>query len=172
MKCEMEYTKKAIEEGMSVMAVADDGKVVCAHINGLMCPGTVEKELADMGDPQKPFEKILYLKAKANEKVNLFEKYGVEAIYYVKIFSIDEKYQDPSVIADAIKMNENIAREGGFKLMKAEASSASSAEMLEKLGFESVSETRYDSVLDKDCNVMIPVEEPNTSFKIMVKKIS
>lgn len=56
--------------------------------------------------------------------------------------------------------------------MKAEASGANSAEVLEKLGFESVSETRYDSVLDKDCNVMIPVKEPNTSYKIMVKKLS
>lgn len=55
--------------------------------------------------------------------------------------------------------------------MKVEASGAGQAEMLEKLGFESASETRYDSILDKDCNVLIPVKEPNTSFKIMVKKL-
>lgn len=43
--------------------------------------------------------------------------------------------------------------------------------VLEKMGFESVSETRYDSVLDKDGKIMVPVKEPHTSFKIMVKKL-
>lgn len=116
LKGEMEYAKKAIGEGMSVMALSEDGKVVAAHVNGLMCPGTVEKELAELSDPQKPFEKILYMKAKANSKVNLFEKYGVDAIYDVKMASVDEKYQDPSVVSDALKMDEKIAREAGFKV--------------------------------------------------------
>lgn len=116
LKGEMEYTRKAIGEGMSVMAVSEDGKIVAAHINGLMCPGTMEKDLAELSDPQKPFEKILYLKAKANAKVNLFEKYGVDAIYDVKMASIDENFQDPSVVSDALKMDEKIAREAGFKV--------------------------------------------------------
>lgn len=55
--------------------------------------------------------------------------------------------------------------------MKAEASEEHTAELLEKLGFENVSETRYDSVLDNNCQVMIPVKEPNTSYKILVKKL-
>lgn len=115
LKGEMEYTKKVIGEGMSVMAVAD-GKVVGAHIGGPMCPGMVENALAEYQDPQKPFEKILYLKAKANAKVNLFEKYDVDAIYEVKMASIDEKYRNSNFISDALKMNEKIAREAGFQV--------------------------------------------------------
>lgn len=170
LKTEMERTKKTIEEGMSVMALAD-GKVVAAHLNGLMCPGTNEKDMAALADPKKPLEKFQYVQATANAKVNLFEKYGVQAIYDMKMASVDENFQCPNVAFEAIKLDEKIAREAGFKLIKAEASGIYAADLLEKLGFESVSETRYDSVLDKDCKVLINVKEPNSSYKIMVKKL-
>lgn len=170
LKMEMEQTKKTIEEGMSVMAVAD-GKVVAAHVNGLMCPGNAERDAANIEDPKNPLEKIKYLKAKANSKVDLFKKFGVDAIYDMKMLSVDENYICPNAAFEAIKLDEKIAREAGFKLIKAEASGIYAEDLLEKLGFEIVSETRYDSVLDKDCKVMIPVKEPNTSYKIMVKKL-
>lgn len=113
---EKEYAKRTIAEGMSVMALAEDGKIVAAHLNGMMCPGAMERELAALGEPKSAFEKILYLKYKANLKVNLFEKYGVDAIYEMKMASVDEKYQCPNIGFDALKMDEQIARDAGYKV--------------------------------------------------------
>lgn len=115
MKEEIEMAKKTIEEGMSVMAVAD-GKIVGAHINGMMCPGTAERELAAPSNPVKPFDKIKFLKAKANEKVNLFERYNVNSIYDIKMVSADEDFQCPNVGFQEIKLDEQIAREAGYKV--------------------------------------------------------
>lgn len=170
LKVEMERTKKIIEEGLSVMALVD-GKVVAAHVNGRMCPGTAEKDLARPDNPKNAQEKIQYLKATANAKVDLFKKFGVDAIYDMKMVSVDEDYTCPNVAFQAIKLEEKIAREAGFQLIKAEASSIYGEDLLEKLGFQSVSETRYDRVTDSQCKVLIPVKEPNTRYTIMVKKL-
>lgn len=116
LKGEKEYAKKTIEEGMSVMALSEDGKVVAAHLNGMMCPGAMERELAELGEPKSAFDKILYLKYTANLKVNLFEKFGVDAIYEMKMASVDEKYQCPNIGFEALKLDEQIAREAGYKV--------------------------------------------------------
>lgn len=55
--------------------------------------------------------------------------------------------------------------------MKAEASNTYQADLLEKMGFEVVSETAYDSVVDQDCKPLIPIKSPTEKYKIMVKKI-
>lgn len=173
LKQEMDLTKETIEEGLSVMALADD-KIIAVHVNGKMCPGAVEimlRERDRIENPKNSLEKIKYLKATANAKVNLFEKFDVNAIYDMKMMSVDEDYHCPNAAFEAIKMDEKIAREAGFQLIKAEASGYYEDDLLEKLGFVSVSETQYDTLLDKDKNIMIPVSGPNTSYKIMVKKL-
>lgn len=114
---EAEYAKKTIEEGMSVMALNEDGKVVAAHLNGMMCPGSIERELEALGEPKTAFEKLLYVKYKANLKVNLFEKFGVVAIYEMKMASVDEQFQCPNIGFEALKMDEQIARDAGYKVL-------------------------------------------------------
>lgn len=170
MRLDKEQTKKIIEEGLSVMVLAD-GKVVAAHLNGLMCPGDAAKDIESLKDPKNPVEKIKYLKATANSKIDLFKKFGVNAIYDINVMSIHEDFQCPNVYFDAIKLDEKIAREAGFKLMKAGASGNVTEELLEKMGFEIASETQYSSVKDKNGKVMVPVKGDKASYKIMVKKI-
>lgn len=56
--------------------------------------------------------------------------------------------------------------------MKAEASNNYGVDLLEKMGFESVSQTCYGSVLGQDCKPIIAIKDPNSNYQIMVKKLS
>lgn len=110
-----EYAKKTIEEGMSVMALSKDGKVVAAHLIGRMCPGAMRRKLSALGDPKSAFDKIMYLKYKANLKENLFEKYGVDAIYDMKMISVEN--QSSKIALEALTFVEKIARDTGYKVI-------------------------------------------------------
>lgn len=124
-----------------------------------------------MGTPTKPFDKLKFLVNTINADADLFNRYKVKSIFDMRLASIEQKYQGQNIGFDALKLDEKIAREKGYGLIKTEASGIYSARILEKAGFKCVSEIRYECFLDKNGKVMIPVKSPHVSLKLLVKEL-
>lgn len=91
-------------------------QIIAAHVNGALCPGEIEKELAELGTPTQPFDKIKYMLSTINAKADLFNTYKVNSIYDMKLASVESKYQGKNLGKDALKLDEKIARENGFEV--------------------------------------------------------
>lgn len=56
--------------------------------------------------------------------------------------------------------------------MKGNTTGLFSRKILETYKFETISETRYDSIRNPDGSVMFPVAKPHESFCIMIKHLT
>lgn len=134
------YSKKTLEDGLSVMAVNNDDEVsslfplnkqlyfklifFLQQIAGVALNGVVTKESTKhaMDDLQQrtdeKFKKILYLLCSQNLKVNLFKEFDVDELFETRILSVNPKFRGQGVAKNLLLTSEDVAREHGFKVKR------------------------------------------------------
>ncbi|XP_023246299.1 dopamine N-acetyltransferase-like [Copidosoma floridanum] len=94
-----------------------DQQIVGAALNGVIKKGEreeCERRLAELRDEK--FKSIFGLLYKINERVDLFDKYGVDELFECRILSVDENYRGRGLANTLVENSITLARNSGFKV--------------------------------------------------------
>ncbi|KAG8229906.1 hypothetical protein J437_LFUL009770 [Ladona fulva] len=163
-----------MKQGLSVMALMGEspGRVVGVALNGVTRPGDLEvaeRQLALSPDPK--FRSIFSLLNEANRKLSLYERYNVDSIFELRIVSVDSSTRGRGLAQQLLKKSEEVARNNGYHLLKADTTGKYSQRMAAQGGLETVYTVMYDSYKDSEGKVIFNTSPPHDSLKIMVKKL-
>lgn len=86
-------------------------------LNGILKKGEreeAERRLSELDDEK--FKTIFRLLYEVNDKVDLFEKYGVDELFECRILSVDENYRGKGLASILMADSVKIAKNAGFKV--------------------------------------------------------
>lgn len=139
-------------------------------LNGVLLDGDVEKAYQHLQSiDDKKFTTIFEFLYSHNLAVNLFDKFNVDRIFELRILSVDQNYRGQGIARSLVNESERVAAENGFKLVKLDATSLFTQKLSATLGFITASEKRFDEYRNENGEVIIQVEPPHVSTKIMYK---
>ncbi|KAL4715760.1 hypothetical protein ACJJTC_006339 [Scirpophaga incertulas] len=140
-----EYSASSIDQGLSVVAVDDNGNFVGLVINGL-----VKREEADYTDksedcPDPKFRCILKVLGHLDREAKIWEKVAptCDKVVEVRIASTDSAWRGRGLMRVLCAETERLAKEAGALAMRMDTTSAFSAAAAERLGYRSVYEVPY-----------------------------
>ncbi|EGI66085.1 PREDICTED: dopamine N-acetyltransferase-like [Acromyrmex echinatior] len=157
-----------LKQGYSRMLVDKKGAIAGMALNGILKKGEREEEERrfDELDDEK-FKMIMKLLYKVNDKVDLFAKYDVDELFECRILSVDANYRGKGLASILMDDSEKVAKNAGFKVCKADATSAFSLKVYLKHGYQVEAEILYTE-LDKS----IRPAPPHQALKLMVKLLN
>lgn len=142
-------------------------------LNGILHRGDVEKaqeKLKTVTDAK--YRQIFGLLYNVNQKIDLFNKYAVDAVFEFRIVSVDNKYRGLGIAKQLMLRSEIIAEEYGFKIFKVDATSYFSQKASESLGLVTVQQVKYSDYKDDKGNFIFFTKPPHDSLKVMIKLLS
>ncbi|XP_016982273.1 arylalkylamine N-acetyltransferase 1 [Drosophila rhopaloa] len=171
-----DHCVEAIKDRMSLMAVdvKVDGccKIAGVVLNGILRPGDTAKSRQKLdGSIDADFRKIFELLHGHSLKHNLFEHFDVVRMFDVRILSVDSGYRGQGIANELVKQSLAVAKDNGFRVMKADATGIFSQKIFRSHGFEVFSEEPYDKYTDKNGKVILPVEAPHIKMQQLYKRI-
>lgn len=148
------------------------GEIAGVALNGVCRPGDVEKELEEMEHiDNKQYHLIFGLLFQTNKEIDLFTKYCVDAVFELRILSVNGKYRGQGIAKELFQRSELIAEEYGFKLMKVDATSKFSQRCAENLGMKTEKAIRYEDIKDGNGKHPYILEAPHEFYKVMLKEL-
>ncbi|XP_044749553.1 arylalkylamine N-acetyltransferase-like 2 [Coccinella septempunctata] len=174
--CELleNYDLQTMKDGYSLVAIdPETGKIAGAMLNGISRRGDVEQDLEGMKSIDDiKFHRLMGLLFSHNAEARLFQRYNVEKIFELRILSVDSDHRGKGLGQTLVKKSEELARQHGFTLLKADATSFFTQKILEKFGFETVKTIVYRDYKDDDGKLIYDTPSPHTTYKIMVKDLT
>ncbi|EDV32809.1 uncharacterized protein Dana_GF22216 [Drosophila ananassae] len=173
-----DHCLEALQDRMSLMAVdekaSQDGKCKIAGVvlNGILRAGDTSKALEKLEETcDADFRKIFELLHRHNLKYNLFEHFDVDAMFDVRILSVDSGYRGQGIANELVRQSVAVAKKNGFRLLKADATGIFSQKIFRSHGFEVFAEQPYDKYTDADGKIILPVEAPHIKLQLLYKRI-
>ncbi|XP_012523656.2 dopamine N-acetyltransferase isoform X1 [Monomorium pharaonis] len=157
-----------LKQGYSRMLVDKKGAIVGMALNGIQKKGEreeAERRLDELNDEK--FKMIFRLLYKVNEKVDLFAKYDVDELFECRILSVDADHRGKGYANMLMEDSQQIAKNAGFKVCKADATGAFSQKVYEKYNFKVEAEIPYTE-LDES----VRPAPPHQALKLMVKLLN
>ncbi|XP_073831143.1 arylalkylamine N-acetyltransferase-like 7 isoform X2 [Musca autumnalis] len=164
------HSLETLEDNLSLMAVTDSNEIAGVILNGILHPGDIEtsQKKLELNDDEK-FKKIFRLLYTINLKDDIFQKFDVDKAFDVRILSVDSQYRGQGIAKHLVRHSENIAKECGFKLMKADATGIFSQKILKSNGFEVLLEQYYNKYVDEFGQPILNVESPHIKLQLLYK---
>lgn len=165
-----EYSVKSIQDGLSVMAIMDDGKVVGVCLNSL------DKRSSSSNDDEEEcsnvkFNKIIKLLDYVDREARVFDHFPeIDRLVNVKILSVDSNMRGKGIAQLLMDQTRNNARQEGIKLMRVDCSSEYSAKAVQRLGFHPIYSLPYNEYKVNGELVFNP-ENPHTCVRVFVQQI-
>ncbi|GAB0098972.1 uncharacterized protein DMENIID0001_147870 [Sergentomyia squamirostris] len=167
LECQCE---KTLQDGLSVMAVTDEGKIAGVVLNGILRRGEVAEALdALKGTQDERFKKIFTLLYEANLKVDFFDEFAVGKLFEIRILSVDNKFRGKGLAKKLLQKSEEVAKENDFRVMKSDATGLFSQKIFSSLGFATKAEYSYG--VENGRMADLKVDPPHEKLKIMYKLI-
>lgn len=142
-------------------------------LNGILNYGDIENGVEQMYacDDEK-FKKIFIFLLEQNVKHNLFKQFNLNAIFEIRILSVDGNYRGHGIGRNLMIKSEKLAIEKNFKLIKSDATSLFTQKLCTSLGYKTISEMRFDEYKNDNNEIIFNVEPPHVSTKIVIKEIN
>ncbi|KAK9693269.1 ANTH domain [Popillia japonica] len=140
-----------MEDGLSLMATdPDTGEIAGIALNGISRRGEVEEALKSMGNVENiQYHHIFGLLFNLNKEADLFNKYGIDEIFELRILCVSPKYRGRGIASKLFAASEKIAVERGFKMIKVDATSYFTQKVCESNGLHTVNEINYKKFKDE-----------------------
>ncbi|XP_013099863.2 arylalkylamine N-acetyltransferase 1 isoform X1 [Stomoxys calcitrans] len=164
------HSLETLEDNLSFMAVADNNQIAGVILNGILRPGdilTSQKKL-ELNDDVK-FKKIFQLLYTLNLKEDIFQRFNVDKAFDLRILSVDGQYRGQGIAKHLVRHSEDLAKEYGYKIMKADATGIFSQKILKSHGFEVLLEQYYDKYVDEFGQPVLNVESPHIKLQLLYK---
>ncbi|KAH8261748.1 hypothetical protein KR044_012774, partial [Drosophila immigrans] len=176
---ELEHHSLAtLQDQLSIMAVDErkdsdtHGQIAGVILNGVLRPGDTEQALDKLQfSCDSNYKKIFELLYRHSLQVDLFTRYNVNRIFDVRILSVDSRYRGQGIAKELVRRAEQVARESGYRLLKADATGIFSQKILRSHGFEAFSEQLYAKYKNDEGQIILPVEAPHIKLQLLTKQI-
>ncbi|KAH8286759.1 hypothetical protein KR018_005136 [Drosophila ironensis] len=173
-----DHCLEALDDRMSLMAVdqkaAEAGKCKIAGVvlNGILRDGDTAKALGKLQDSCDPdFRKIFELLHRHNLRHDLFKHFDVDAMFDVRILSVDSAYRGQGIANELVRQSVAMATKHNYRLLKADATGIFSQKIFRSHGFEVFAEQPYDKYTDAEGKIILPVEAPHIKLQLLFKSI-
>ncbi|XP_060661863.1 arylalkylamine N-acetyltransferase 1 [Drosophila nasuta] len=176
---ELEHHSLAtLQDQLSIMAVDERkdsvnyGQIAGVILNGVLRSGDTEQALDKLQfSCDSNYKKIFELLYRHSLQVDLFARYNVQRIFDVRILSVDSRYRGQGIAKELVRRAEQVARESGYHLLKADATGIFSQKILRSQGFEAFSEQLYAKYRDDEGRIILPVEAPHIKLQLLTKEL-
>ncbi|XP_030378358.1 dopamine N-acetyltransferase [Scaptodrosophila lebanonensis] len=166
------HSLETLSDGLSLMAIDEDGRIAGVILNGILRPGDTERALAQLElSSDDNFKKIFELLYTHGLQSKLFSRFGVDRAFDVRILSVDARFRGQGIAKELVRRSERVARDCGFPIMKADATGIFSQKILRSNGFEMLSEQLYGKYTDAQGQIILPVEAPHIKLQLLYKRL-
>ncbi|TDG42207.1 hypothetical protein AWZ03_011367 [Drosophila navojoa] len=173
------HSLTTLQDQLSIMAVDgrkdsnNYGEIAGVILNGVLRPGDTEQALEKLQESSDAnYKKIFELLYGHSLQVDLFERYNVEQIFDVRILSVDARYRGQGIAKELVRRAEQVARNSGFQLLKADATGIFSQKILCSQGFQPFSEQLYAKYTNDAGEIILPVEAPHIKLQLLTKQLN
>ncbi|KAJ8872205.1 hypothetical protein PR048_025807 [Dryococelus australis] len=166
------YSLKFLGKGMSLVATSADGSVVGVCINNEGTPaGYADRARTKESTTNRHMKKVLTLLDKAEEVADIWNKYGIDRFFDVRIITVHGSMRGKGIGKALLEKSLQMAKERGYKLVHIECTGIYSARIAEQLGMECVFRIPYIEYKDQNGQLVFNVPEPHNEFKLFVMKL-
>uniref|UniRef100_A0A1B6EAE7 aralkylamine N-acetyltransferase n=1 Tax=Clastoptera arizonana TaxID=38151 RepID=A0A1B6EAE7_9HEMI len=171
-----EYCLTSVDEGVSIMAVSETGKILGVCLNGILSREEQEAENENEVEPSvgnPKFKKILTLLYRVGRESNVFKQFSdVDKVIDIKIASVDTSCRGQGIAKALFDRTKKMAKDLDIPMVRVDCTSAYSAKAVARLGFDCVYTLSYSDHLEPSTGepVFRP-EAPHTCVKTFVHLI-
>uniref|UniRef100_A0A1A9WWY6 aralkylamine N-acetyltransferase n=1 Tax=Glossina brevipalpis TaxID=37001 RepID=A0A1A9WWY6_9MUSC len=161
---------QVLRNNLSIMALNEKDELAGVVLNSPLTRDDFKKAKWELeSNRDETFKKILNFFYKFNTKTDMFNYFKVNKIFNANVVSVDGNFRGKGVSKNLLKYSEQLAKEQGFKVMKAEATGIFSQKIFKTAGFKLFHEQFYNRYVDEYDEPILPVELPDTKIQLVYK---
>ncbi|XP_075233267.1 arylalkylamine N-acetyltransferase-like 7 [Lycorma delicatula] len=166
-----DHCLKTLKDKYSIMAYeTSTGEIAGVVLSGIVYKGDYETELENLKTVKdEKFKRIFTLLFGASKDADLFNKYGVNELFEIRILSVDKKYRNKGIANKLFARSLELAKKNGFKVLKTDASSKYSQKSADRNGFKVEHEVIFEDYKTENGEVIFNIPQPHISLQIMSK---
>uniref|UniRef100_A0A1B0AXY8 aralkylamine N-acetyltransferase n=1 Tax=Glossina palpalis gambiensis TaxID=67801 RepID=A0A1B0AXY8_9MUSC len=163
---------QVLKKNLSIMATNERDELAGVILNSPLTRDDFKKAKWELeSNRDETFKKILNFFYSFNLKTDIFNYFKVNKIFNANIVSVDGNFRGKGVSKSLLKYSEELAKENGFEIMKAEATGIFSQKIFKIAGFKLFQEQFYNRYVDEHDEPILPVELPDTKMQLLYKLI-
>ncbi|KAF7995426.1 hypothetical protein HCN44_006533 [Aphidius gifuensis] len=171
----VDMMKKELEQGLSLIAIEDNDKIVAAAINYEL-NSSIEREyypnLSKLAN-NKIEKDLIDFEAYIATLSNVFQNYNVNKCFTMTSGAVDEDYQKTGIARKMAKRSMLLAKKRGHKLITADVTSKYMAKIMEKLGFTAIVSYPLKNYLNDQGELLFKnIVPPHDTFQIYIYRIN
>ena len=137
-----------LRENLSVMAVSDETNEVMGILANSVRRKTDSNKPVEVED--EPLRALLEFIAHMDNEIDLFNRIGLSEVFYCFVLAVHTKYRMHGLGTALVGTSLALAKELGFRAVKAECTSKFSQQIAEKFGAGVIDAFPYDQYQYKD----------------------
>ncbi|XP_059469083.1 arylalkylamine N-acetyltransferase 1-like isoform X1 [Neocloeon triangulifer] len=141
-----EFSMGALQQGISLMAVSPEGKVLGAVLNAISQHEDIEElQLLAETCPNPKFKLILGLLAHIEKEADVHHRFDVDRVFEIPMLSVDSNCRGQGIATALLKSAVEMASSLNVPLVRVDCSSKFTAMAVAKLGLEPVYHMKYNT---------------------------
>ncbi|KAH8241042.1 hypothetical protein KR026_010698, partial [Drosophila bipectinata] len=166
---ESELHHQLLQQGLSLAAVDNAGRIVGVTLNGAMEPSDLEREYKEAHE--KPvsclLDKIHKLLAGIEWRANVFKHYGVERVLYLYMLGVSTTVRRQGVGSRLVAATIELGRTHGFPVVCSTCTNLNSTRLMTALQMECVLAQEYAEYKDERGEVILQPAAPHTKASVV-----
>lgn len=156
-----------LKKHLSVMAVSDENDEIMGISINTVRRKTDSNELVDVDD--EPLKASFEFVAHKDKEIDLFNRFGLSEVFHCYSLAVHLNYRRQGLGTALVGTSLALAKELGFRAVKAECSSKTSQNIFEKFGAEVICVLPYDQYKYRD-KYISESADMHTCTKIVLTK--
>ncbi|XP_044005769.1 arylalkylamine N-acetyltransferase 1-like [Aphidius gifuensis] len=170
----IDIMKKQLEQGLSLIVIGENDETIASLINYEFNSSTeleYYSNLSKLAD-DKIVKDLIDFEAYIATLSDVCQNYNVDKFFTISIIAVDEAYQQIGIARKMIERSIILAKQRGYKIIRADISSKYTAKILEKFGFTAVVSFPLKNYLNDQGELLFKnIIPPHDTFQIFIYRI-